>query len=439
MPVVKLNRRTVAALKPAGARVFYFDADLAGFGLKIEPSGAASWFLEYRPGAGGRGVMKRRMKLGDVADMTPEDARKRAKDLLAEVRLGGDPAAARAKAKTVPTFARFAEDHLDAMAEIAERHPEQATLRPGSIRNYRSLLRRHVGPAIGSRQLDAITHAEVKRLHAKVGRTSPTTANRCLEFIGSIYKAAYLAGHVAEGTNPARNIKAYKEHKRERFLSHEELARLGEAIHVAETTGIPYEPPQRPGKKHKHVPTNVPPTIIDQHTAAALRLLIFTGARLREILHAKWEQIDLQRGLLTVFGKTGQRHIFLPAPAVEILAALPRAGSPYVFPSEESPAKPKADLNRPWRGIRRMAGLADLRIHDLRHSFASVAVSGGASLAMVGKLLGHASPTTTSRYAHLANDPVRAAAEAAAGAIAGAMGGQTGKVVPLPDRSRVNG
>src|SRR5690606_7295666 len=121
-----------------------------------------------------------------------------------------------------------------------------------------------------------------------------------------------------------------------------------------------YEPPTRPGKKHKHVPKVLPPTIIDQHTAAALRLLIFSGARLREILHARWDQIDLQRGLLTVFGKTGKRHIFLPAPAVEILSGLPKTDSPYVFPSSEDPERPKADLNRPWRGIRRMAGLPDL-------------------------------------------------------------------------------
>src|SRR5690606_26220529 len=108
-----------------------------------------------------------------------------------------------------------------------------------------------------------ITRDEIKRLHAKVGKVSPTTANRCLEFVGSIYKAADLAGYVEEGTNPARGVKSYKERKRERYLTPEELARLGEAIHVAETTGIPYEPPARPGKKHKHVPKALPPYIID--------------------------------------------------------------------------------------------------------------------------------------------------------------------------------
>lgn len=439
MPVAKLTRRGIAAIEPVSKRTFFWDTDLAGFGLRVEPSGHRSWVLEYRPGAGGRTVAKRRMKIGDVADMTPEAARERAKDLLAEVRLGSDPAAAKAKAKGVPTFANFAAEHLDAMAEIAEQHPEQATLRPGTIRNYRSLLKRHVGPAIGSRQLDMIARDEIKRLHTRIGKSAPTVANRCLEFIGSVYKAADHAGHVEEGTNPAKGLRAFKEKKRERFLSAEELARLGEAIYVAETVGIPYEPPARPGKKHKHVPKNLPPTIIDAHTAAALRLLIFSGARLREILHAKWEQIDMQRGLLTVFSKTGKRHIFLPAPAIEILSGLPRGNSPYVFPSAADPEQPKADLNRPWRGVRRLAGLPDLRIHDLRHSFASVAVSGGASLPMIGALLGHASPATTARYAHLAADPVKAAAEAAAGTIAAAMEGKTADIIPLPSRSAANG
>ncbi|SDO87377.1 Site-specific recombinase XerD [Filomicrobium insigne] len=427
MPTTKLTRRGLAGLTPADKRVVYYDEDLAGFAMRVESTGRMTYFVEYRPGAGGRGVAKKRLTLGTTAELKPEEARERAKTFLAQVRLGSDPAMAKAKAKRVPTFAKYAAEHLDAMDEIAQKHPEQATLRPGSIRNYRSLLKRHVGPAIGSCQLDAISRDEIKRLHTRIGKTSPTTANRCLEFIGSIYKAADHAGHVEEGTNPARSIKAYKERKRERYLTPLELARLGEAIRIAETTGIPYDPPSRPGKKAKHVPKNVPPTIIDQYTAAALRLLIFSGARLREILHAKWADVDMSRGLLTVFSKTGRRHIVLPAPALEILVGLPRTNSPYVIRSSV-PDQPRADLNRPWRGIRRMAGLPDLRIHDLRHSFASVAVSGGASLPMIGALLGHASPTTTQRYAHLAADPVRAAAEAAAGAIAGAMSGTKGKI-----------
>lgn len=435
MPVMKISRKEIKALPPIEKRTTLYDTDLTGFALRVEPTGRMTYFIEYRPGAGGRNIAKKRYNIGTTAEMEPEKAREVAKTLLAGIRLGDDPAAAKAKSRTVPTFQKFATDHLDAAHEIATEHPEKAILRPGSIRNYRSLLKRHVGPAIGSRQLDVIARDEIKRLHTKIGKTSPTIANRALEFVGSIYRAAADAGHVPEGTNPARGLKAFKETSRERFLSPEELARLGQAIATAETVGIPYEPPARAGKQLKHVPKALPPSIIDEYMAAAFRLLIFSGARLREILHAKWADIDMQRGLLTVFGKTGKRHIVLPAPALEILSRLPKTNSPYVIQSGD-PERPKADLNRPWRGIRRMAELEGVRIHDLRHSFASVAVSGGASLPMIGRLLGHSQPGTTSRYAHLADDPVRAAAEAAAGTIASALDGKSAEIVPMKREAR---
>jgi integrase len=431
MAVTKLTRRGIAAIAPTEKRALYYDADLPGFALRVDPTGRATYFLEYRPGAGGRQVAKRRFTLGSTTELSPEEARDRARTLLAEIRLGADPAAFKSKARTVPTLGSFAREHLEAMTAIADAHPEQAIWRPTTIRSYRSLLNKHLGPALGSRQLNAITKEEIKRLHVQLGKTSPATANRCLELVGSLFRQAAEAGHVDEGTNPARGIRAYKERRRERFLSMEELGRLGEAIRIAETVGIPYDPPHRPGKKSKHVPKALPPIIIDRQSAAALRLLIFSGARLREIISARWSEVDLNRGYLTVFGKTGRRHIILPAPALEIVAGLPRTG-PFLIPSA-NPEKPKADLNRPWRSVRRFAGLDGVRIHDLRHSFASVAVSGGASLPMIGRLLGHTQAATTARYAHLADDPVRAAAETIAGTIASAMGGKVG--VRLPARA----
>jgi integrase len=259
----------------------------------------------------------------------------------------------------------------------------------------------------------------------------PMTANRAIELVGTIYRAASKVGHVDKGTNPAGDIEAYRENRRERFLSSEEYDRLGEAILLAETTGIPYSPPEpRFGKKSKHVPKEMPPYVIDKPTAGALRLLIFTGARLREILHAKWTDFDAERATLTVFGKTGRRPIYLPAPALEVIAGLPKNG-PYLI-SATDPKKPKADLARPWKAISKLAGLQGVRLHDLRHSYASSLVSGGASLPMIGKLLGHTQPQTTARYAHLADDPVRAAAERAASTIAGAMAGQTAEIIAFP-------
>lgn len=427
--MAKISKRTVDALAADPIGAVLRDDDLKGFQARRISSGVTFAF-EYRAGSG-RAAPVKRIAIGRYGTLTPDEARKIAKDHATAVASGRDPAADRAKGKTIPTLAAFAEGHLDAMAEIAERHPEKATLRAGTIRSYRSLMKQHIGPAIGNRRLDALAKDEVKRLHTRIGKEKPATANRCLELIGSLFRAAAEAGHVAEGTNPAAGIKAFNETKRERYLTAEELARLGEAIRIAETDGIPYSPPEpKQGKKAKHIPKAMPPYVIDPHSAAALRLLIFSGARLREILHAKWSDIDFRRGLLTVFSKTGRRHIVLPAPALEIINGLPRTNGAYVIASSDA-EKPKADLNRPWKAVRKLARLQGVRLHDLRHSFASVAVSGGASLYMVGKLLGHTQAQTTTRYAHLADDPVRAAAEAVAGTIASAMNGTSGEVIPM--------
>ncbi|MCZ8158655.1 MAG: site-specific integrase [Rhizobiaceae bacterium] len=426
--MTKITKRTVDALMSQPVGSVLRDDDLKGFQARRISSGITFAF-EYRAGSG-RAAPVKRIAIGRFGSLAPDEARKIAKDHAVAVAGGKDPAAEKAREKGIPRLIDFATAYLDDCEEIATSHPESAKLRTGSIRSYRSLLNVHIGPALGKRTLDKIDSDDVERLHKAISKEKPATANRCLELIGTIYRQAVIARHVPKGTNPASGITANKERKRERFLSPEELSRLGEAIRTAETDGLPYSPPEpKPGKKAKHIPKALPPYVIDAYSAAALRLLIFSGARLREVLHAKWTDIDFGRGLLTVFGKTGRRHIVLPAPALEIINGLERAGE-YVIASTD-PTKPKADLARPWAAVCKLAGLDDVRIHDLRHSFASVAVSGGASLPMIGKLLGHSQAQTTARYAHLADDPVRAAAERAAGVIAGAMAGASGNVVPM--------
>ncbi len=425
--MAKVGKRTVDALLLEATGSVLRDEELKGFQARRTGSGV-TYAFEYRAGAG-RAAPVRRLTIGQHGKLTPDEARKLAKDAALAVASGDDPAANKSKAKGVPTFAAFAGEHLDDMAAIAERHPEKAILRPGSIANYRSLLKVHVGPAIGAKQLHAVGKDDIKRLHVSVGKERPATANRCLEFVGSMYRAAAEARHVDEGTNPARGIKAFKESRRERFLAADELARLGEAIRKAEGEGIEYVPPVREGKKLKHVPKNLPPQRIDTFSAAALRLLVFSGARLREILHAKWSDLDADHATLAVFGKTGQRYIHLPPPAMEVISRLERAGD-YIIASTD-PKKPKADLARPWRTIQKAARLEGVRIHDLRHSFASVAVSGGASLPMIGHLLGHTQAQTTARYAHLAADPVKAAAEKTAATIEAAMAGAASNVIRI--------
>ena len=292
--------------------------------------------------------------------------------------------------------------------------------------NYRIYLRKHTVAYIGSRKLDMVTASEVAKMHRKIGQTRPMTANRVIEFVGSVFRFAATCGLVKRGHNPGADIKAFREQRRERFLTSEEFARLGDAIREAETTGIPWiVDDAKPTAKHipKERVTN-----IDQYSAAALRLLVFTGARLQEILQLKWEFVDFERGLLLLpDSKTGRKTIVLNAPALAILSGLPRVGA-YVVISTD-PEKPRHDLNRPWKSIRQRAGLEGVRIHDLRHSFASIGVGGGLGLPIIGKLLGQSSPATTARYAHLDSDPLRRASDSIGAQLSAALQGNRGATV----------
>ena len=255
-----------------------------------------------------------------------------------------------------------------------------------------------------------------------------------LAVVGSMYTFAARIGVVPEGANPARKIIKYPEQRRERFLTTEELEQLGAAIHEAETTGIPYEidtskPTARHAPKEENRIAQISP-----FAAAAIRLLLFTGCRLREILHLKWEHVDFERGLLFLpESKTGSKTVILNAPALEVLAGLDRFG-PYVVPGD-NPQKPRADLKRPWATIAKRAGLERVRLHDLRHTYASFGAGSGLGLPIIGKLLGHTQASTTQRYAHLDNDPLRRASEAIGNRIAGALKGTTERV-PLLGKSR---
>jgi integrase len=244
-----------------------------------------------------------------------------------------------------------------------------------------------------------------------------------------MYAFAGRVGLVPEGTNPTRKIDKFKEDRRERFLSTEELERLGAAIRKAETTGIKWNMDDTKATS-KHLPKKNRRTIIGPHAAAALRLLLFTGCRLREILHLKWEHVDFERGLLFLpESKTGKKTVILNAPALAVLNTLSRVG-PFVVAGGD-PEWPRTDLKRPWAMVTREAGLEGLRIHDLRHSFASFGAGGGLGLPIIGKLLGHSQSSTTMRYAHLDNDPLRRASESIAGRIAAALEGKSSDVVAI--------
>jgi integrase len=426
----RITKRVVDALKPRTSEFTVWDGKMPGFGVRVRPTGAMSYIIVYRAGSG-RGAPVRRYTIGGVGKIAPESARRRARALLGSVAHGCDPAGEKTTERGTPTVAELADRF---MAEHVE--PKR---KPGTTAFYRHILSKIVSPELGATKADKLTRAQMAKLHAKLLAT-PFQANRVLAVVGSMYSFAGRIGVVPEGTNPARRIDKFKEDRRERFLSTAEVERLGAAIRRAETTGIQWNVDAAKATS-KHLPKKNRHTIIGAHAAAALRLLLFTGCRLREILHLKWEHVDFERGLLFLpESKTGKKTVILNAPALAVLSTLSRVG-PFVV-AGDNPEFPRTDLKRPWAMVTRESGLGGLRIHDLRHSFASFGAGGGLGLPIIGKLLGHTQSSTTMRYAHLDNDPLRRASESIAGRIAAALDGKSGDLVaihaPRPQRRPAN-
>ena len=397
----------------------YKDSDLRGLELYVGKTGVRTFSVRYRPKGGGRRPC---VKIGRNGVITPVEARNEAKRILGRVAAGGDPAAEAAEAKSAITVAELAERFIE--DEVAPKRTR------GTLRQYKLYLKDAL-PDLGALKAEAVTRAAVAKLHVKIGRSHPVTANRTLTMLSTLFAFGVTRGLLPDDmVNPARRIEKFGETARERFLTAEEFERLGAALREAETVGIPWEVDES-GPNAKHVPKERRITVASPFATAAIRLLIFTGCRLREILDLEWRFVDFERGLLNLpTSKTGRKSVVLGAPALAILAALPRLGV-FVIAGDD-PAKPRADLQRPWSAVTRRAGLDGLRLHDLRHSFASVGAGAGLGLPVIGKLLGHASPGTTARYAHLDADPVRKAANAIGATIAAAMAGKSGEnVVPL--------
>lgn len=416
MARAKLTQRTVnATTADDGKRVYVYDTDVTGFGLMVTPNGAKSYFAEYRHGSG-RGAPTRRVTLGSVTKLTPEEARDFAKKTIADATKGEDPATRKREqreAMTVKALAgTFMKKHVN-----AKRKANTAAL-------YQHVIDSVIVPHLGTKRATAVTKGDVARMHLDISER-PFLANRALAVVGSMYTWAGKHGLVEEGFNPAARVEKYKERKRERFLTSAELERLGAAIREGETDGIPYEV-DTTKPKAKHAPKAESRRVkLGPHVAAAIRLLILTGARLREILHLEWTHVDLERGILLLpDSKTGKKTIVLNGPAMLVLSDLPRVGK-YVIAGEKAGTKdekPRSDLKRPWAAVSKRAGLDGVRIHDLRHTHASFGIGASFGLPIVGKLLGHTQMRTTERYAHLDNDPLRRASDAIGNALATAMG-----------------
>jgi integrase len=383
----KITIRSVEALAAEESKEATLrDTALAGFEVRARTGGAKVYAIRYRVG-GGRDAAMRRYTIGrHGSPWTAETARVEAKRLLALVAQGKDPASAKAEAKAAPMVAEFAARFL---AEHAEAKRKATT-----AAEYKRLLDRIILPALGKRKVADIKRPDIARLH-HASRAAPYQANRTLAVLSKMMTLAEQWGLRPDGSNPCRHVERYGEKKRGRLLSAEELARLGDAL--AAYGGSP-------------------------HVVAAIKLLVFSGARLGEILGLEWRWIDFDRGEARLpDSKTGAKTLHLPPPALEVLAELPRIeGNPFVIAGGK-PGAALVNLEKPWRDIRKAAGLDDVRIHDLRHAFASIAAASGMGLPIIGKMLGHTQAQTTARYAHLAADPVKAAAAAVAGKIAAAM------------------
>jgi integrase len=421
-----LTKRTVDAAKVAPDRgeTWLWDTKVTGFGLRVRSGGRKDYFLKY--GMGRDGVARKVLIGRHGKGWTVDTARDEATRLQGERAHGKDPGARKAFERGIPTVEELAARYL---SDYAEPHKK-----PRTVIEDRALLGldarkpRTIAAELGNARLDKVTGDDVTRFHLSL-RSTPTRANRALALMSHMFTMAEKWKVLPFGSNPCRGVERFKEKKRERFLSLEELARVGKVLDVAE----------RAAKAGKSVTLGAE----NPFAVAAIRLLIFTGCRLSEILTMRWRHVDLSRGTLVIpEPKEGKpKMVVLNAPAAKVFAGLPRLEkNPFVIAGRRE-GDHLTDLEHPWMRLRAKAGLEGVRLHDLRHSFASVAVAGGASLPIIGALLGHSQPQTTARYAHLSADPLRAASEAIGAQIAAAMSpkgdshaSKRGDVLPMSRR-----
>lgn len=396
---VRLTEKILRDAEPRKGRDYQiFDADIRGFAVCIYRGGGRAFTFDYRHA--GR---QRRMTFGRWPEWSVTAARERAKELRREVDAGGDPLAERGQSREAPRF-----------SDLIERYVAEHVVRlaPLNAADQKSALAKLVAPHWGSKLVSEITKADVEKLLGKIAegrarphklkpnnrarklqgaKPTPVRANRVGEILRKMFNLAIEWGMRTD--NPANGFYRRIENPRERFLSKDEIDRLAKALDAAE----------------------------DQRAAGIIRLCMLTGARVGEVRQARFEQFDLDYCLWSKPASTTKQRKIHRVPISEDVAAIVRQrrllvpkGSPWLFPGDV-PGEPVKELRRFWRNIQKQVRIEDVRIHDLRHTFASLLVSGGASLEMIGKLLGHSQMQTTQRYAHLMEGPLRAGVDAVAG------------------------
>lgn len=397
----RLTKLAIDRAAPESKDYFLWDGELKGFGLKVAKGGRKSYVCKYRVGSG-RSAPTRRLTIGaHGSPWTVDEARTEARKILGRAAHGEDPAKEKQELKKQITVSELCDQYLAKGLEAKK---------PSTIATDRGRIERHIKPLLGKKKLPDVTRADIRKFMHDVaqGKTAVDvrtgsrgraivkggrgTASRTVGLLGGIFSFAFDCGFV--DSNPVRGVSRFPDKKGSRYLSQQELVALGDALNDGLIAGL------------------------NEQAIAILRLLIFTGARKGEIEALLWESVDMEGGYLRLAdSKTGPKAIPLNAGARKVLSEVTvLEGSSYVFPANKGEGyfqgTPKV-----WLKVREIAGLDDVRLHDLRHSFASIAVSGGASLPIVGALLGHTNAATTQRYAHLHDDPLKAASEAVGGAI----------------------
>jgi integrase len=411
----------VDSAKPSSKDLFFWDIELKGFGLKVTPKGNRVFVVQYWSPA--RHRTRRRITLGAFGVLTVERARELGRQHLGRVANGADPAMEFAEKRRM-----LRDETLDQVSALflEEAH---AKMRPRSFEEYARTFRVNILPALGRFPLALLSSREVAALHLQL-RDTPYQANRTVQYLRAFMNWAEARGYRYANTNPCLGLQLFPERSRERFLTVKEIGRLGAALAQAERFGLPAAPLHRKTPRSEKTARNRPrsadtPVKANPLVIAAIRLLLFTGWREQEVLTLRWTDVDLERGSATLPNtKTGKSYRPLGKPALALLKRLPRyANSPWVFPGARTGA-PLREIQRTWYAARFAAGLSDVRLHDLRHTVASFAVSAGHSLYLTGKLLGHTRSESTQRYAHLGEDVRQATADSVSSAIARAMDGE---------------
>lgn len=413
----KITKTSVDALAPTdkGEEQTLWDTELKGFGVRVRPGGVKTYVLHYRAGTG-RGAELRKFTIGrHGSPWTPEKARREADRLLGLVKTGHDPAADKIADRASMTVSELCDLYLKEGC---------ATKKPATLATDRGRILRHIKPLLGKKKAKDVTRADVERFLQDVasGKTAADektvkrgraiveggrgTATRTVGLLGGIF--TFAVDRKICQANPVRGVKRFKDKKCNRYLSPAEVERLGRGMAIMEEVGV------------------LPPLM-----GAAIRLLALTGCRKGEVLSLKWSYVDAARGYLRLpDSKTGAKAVPLGAPALELLQGLPRI-SEWVFPAATGKGF-LVGLQHAWEGVRVWCDLEDVRLHDLRHSFASFGAMGGDSLLIIGTLLGHRDPKSTSRYAHVADDFLRGAADRVSSKVAAHLSGrEPAAVIPM--------